>query len=240
MLRLRATTFFSASVPCFEAAGDGPGTASVWLQSCSWPRQAARGGNCHRSSGRPGQRSTGGSPAGARPGSGHVCTASSSMNSEPRASWTGCASPSILSASEHSKGAADRTESDRPRQEWIDNPPRRGPQRPSRRRRHLSCQHTRQPRAAAADRIHPAGAQPSRAPATAACELTETRATTTLTCGDGSESEASHHASLAAAPTPHSDWADTAGWSNGPYRGSPTAADCRRLPPPAPPLRTQA
>lgn len=79
--------------------------------------------------GRPGPPFTGASPSGARPGCGPGSTGSSSTNSVRGASWTGRGARSIRSASGRQKGASDRTESARPWQERIENPPHHRPER---------------------------------------------------------------------------------------------------------------
>lgn len=188
---------------------------------------------CHRSSGRPGQRSTDASHGGARPAYGPGCTASSSTRSEPGASWTGRASLSTPSASVHSKGAADRTESDRPRQEGIENPPGRGPQRPARRGRHLGRQHARQPRAAATGRLDPAHPLPTRSPTTEACETPRGQGLRLPTPAAMAPETRRH--------TPHRPPQHRQLTATGPtpLGGRAHHALTRRLPPPAPTLRTK-
>ncbi len=99
---------------------------------------------------------------------GPVCTASSSTNLVLRGNWTGLGSPLTPSVSAPSKGAVDRTESDRPRQDGIENPPRRRPCWPARLRRHLGRQHSRQPGLAAAGHGDSAGSPPPRTAASTA------------------------------------------------------------------------
>ncbi len=98
---------------------------------------------------------------GPRPGCGPISTAWSSTNSVPGASWTGRAARSTPSASEPSKGAADGTESDRPRQERIENPPHRRPPGSAPVDRHLRHQPPRQPGTDTTGPRHPTHPLPS-------------------------------------------------------------------------------
>lgn len=68
--------------------------------------------------------------------------------------WSRCAIDSVTSAP--SKGAANGTESDRPRQERIENPPARRQVGPADLRRRLRREHARQPRPAASRAGHTA------------------------------------------------------------------------------------
>ncbi len=99
------------------AANGGPGTVNGWRRSSSWPPRAAPSGNYHRCSGGPGPPPTGVSPSGAGSGAGPGCTAWSSTNSASggELDWSRCAIDSVSVRA--AKGATDRTESDRPRQE---------------------------------------------------------------------------------------------------------------------------
>lgn len=125
------------------------------------------------------------------------------------------------------KGAPDWTESDRPWQGRIENPPHHRSERRAAVAGHLRREHARQPWPAAArarDSAHPApavdraaGVPPSSTPA---------RATTTTTCGNGFVSVASATASPARASSLPSDWADTAGLSKERSPGWPVAAAC--------------
>lgn len=89
-------------------------------------------------------------------------TAWSWTNLVPGASWTGPGARSTPPASGPSKGAADGTESDRPRQEGIENPPPRRPPGPAPVDRHLRRQPPRQPGPHSPGPRHPAHPLPSR------------------------------------------------------------------------------
>lgn len=69
--------------------------------------------------------------------------------------WTGPRARSTPSASGPSKGAADRTESDRPRQEGFKSPPHRGPPWSASVDRHLRGETPRQPGPDPAGLRHP-------------------------------------------------------------------------------------
>lgn len=87
----------------------------VATSGCTW-RQ------CRPSSVRPGKRCIAASPTGPRPGYGPSCTAWCSTGSARTANWTGLGVRSTRSVSARSKGALDRTESDRSRQAGIKDP----------------------------------------------------------------------------------------------------------------------
>lgn len=109
--------------------GVGPATVRFWRRSSSWLPLAVRGASFHQSSARPGRRSTGGSPSGARIGSGPGSTVWSWTNWGRAVSWTGRGAQSTRSASGRQKRASDGTESDRPGQLGIENPSGHRPER---------------------------------------------------------------------------------------------------------------
>lgn len=82
---------------------------------------------------------------GPRPGCGPSSTAWSWTSSAPAAGWTGRAARPTPSVSGLSKGTVDGTESDRPLQEGIENPPHRRPPRFAAVDRHLRREPPRQP-----------------------------------------------------------------------------------------------
>lgn len=96
--------------------------------------------------------SAGASPGGAVPGS----TASSSADAAPAASRTDRGAPSAPSACGRQKGAADRTEPDRPRQAGTEDPPPHRPQRRAAAAGRPRRRPARQPRPQAARARRPA------------------------------------------------------------------------------------
>lgn len=106
-------------------------TGRSWSPLCSWPRPAAHGTNFRLASARRASPRSGGSPSSPGPVSGPDSIAWCSTNSTAGASWTGHGAPSTPSASARSKGAIEGTESDRPWQERIENPPHRRPEEPA-------------------------------------------------------------------------------------------------------------
>lgn len=207
---------FQRVVPVAPVRAQGGGTvgaetARCWPRSSSWPPRAAHGPNSRRAPACQGSPPSGASPSGPKPGCGPSSTAWSWTNSARGESLTGRGVRSIQSASELSKGAADRTESDRPRQEGIENPPHRGSPGPAPVDRHLRRQPPRQPGSHPAGPRHPARSLSTRPAARGPASCMVTRATTTATCGDGSLPAASGTVSPVGASSHPDTWADTAG-----------------------------
>jgi hypothetical protein len=108
------------------------------------------------------------SHAGPEPAFGPSSTAWSSMNWVPAGNWTGRGVRSTQWARGRQKGAADRTESDRPRQTRIEDSPDYRPERTASLAGHLGRPHARQPRPRAARARDPADPfSPWTPPATA-------------------------------------------------------------------------
>lgn len=128
------------------AAGVERVTAKPWPRSSSWRPRAAPGGSSRQCSAQAGRRSTDVSPSGAGLGSGPDSTASSLMNSGLVVLWTGRGVRSTPSACGPQRGASDGTESDRPWQARIENPPDHRPERTPALARHLGREHARQSR----------------------------------------------------------------------------------------------
>ncbi len=138
--------------------------------------------------------------------------------------WSRCAIDSVSVRA--LKGAADRTESDRPRQERIENPPHRGPPGlPLSIGISAANLHDSQALIPLVRGIPPIrsrrGSRRRRPPS-----CTATRDTTTATCGNGSLPAVSGTVLPARASSRPSGWAGTAGWWSGPCPGYPAAAAC--------------